>query len=133
MKSNNPKSTNFQIHEFDPVIYPYSIWIVVSKNTTQISEHFYNYDGSEMNAIECKNIEAFTIPVMEKKSKQLGSVIYFPSRCKMTYKNVAHEASHAAKSLFEHIEADMREHEPFEYVVGWIADCCEKVKKGSKT
>jgi hypothetical protein len=40
-----------------------------------------------------------------------------------------HESSHAAKYLFKHIGADIKEHEPFEYVIGWVAGCCEKVKK----
>jgi hypothetical protein len=46
----------------------------------------------------------------------------------MTYEIVAHESSHAAKYLFDHIRAEVEPHEPFEFVVGWIAGCCEKVK-----
>lgn len=117
------------IHEFDPVIYPYKLWIIISKNYSCVAEHFYNDDGSEITAIDFKNIDAFTIPVIEKKSKKLGVVILFPSKKNISFKNVAHEASHAAKMLFEYIKADCREHEPFEYLLGWIADCCHKVKK----
>ena len=37
---------------------------------------------------------------------------------------VAHEASHAAKDLFEYIGAEPSAHETFEYLLGWIVDKC---------
>lgn len=53
--------------------------------------------------------------------------MFFRSK-KISFELAAHEASHAAKYLFEHIGADCSIHEPFEYVIGWIAGCVETVK-----
>lgn len=43
----------------------------------------------------------------------------------MNLNKLRNEASHVAKFLFEHIGAEIKEHEPFEYAVGWVAECCD--------
>ncbi len=120
-----------EIHEFDPVIYPYKLWVIINKNPTYIANKFNEYSGNPIDFIErdTNGLEAFTMPVVRKENSKFGVIIFFRSRKSMSYELVAHESSHAAKYLFEHIGADVKEHEPFEYVVGWIAGCCEKVKK----
>ena len=120
-----------EIHEFDPVIYPYKLWIIISKKPTYIANKFNKYNGNPIDFIDrdTNGLEAFTMPVVRKENSKFGVIIFFRSKKSMSYELVAHESSHAAKYLFEHIGADVKEHEPFEYVVGWIAGCCEKVKK----
>lgn len=119
-----------QIHEFDPVIYPYRVWIIVNKTPEVIAEHFNEYRGEQivfMNG-DVDRSTAFAMPVCKKDNSSYGVVIFLRSKKSMTSSLIAHESSHAAKYLFEHIGADIRDHEPFEYVIGWIAECCEKVK-----
>lgn len=118
------------IFEFDPVIYPYKLWIVIDKTPNIIVDKFNDYKGDIIEGLELdtKNMDAFAMQVSRKDDKMLGATIYFRSKKSMSYDLVAHESSHAAKYLFEHIGADIKEHEPFEYVIGWIASCCEKVK-----
>jgi len=120
-----------EIHEFDPAIYPYKLWIVVDRKPTDIADKFNEYSGKPIDFIDMDtmHLEAFTMPVQRKENPKFGVIIFFRSRKSMTCELIAHEASHAAKYLFVHIGADVNEHEPFEYVVGWIAGCCEKVKK----
>ena len=120
-----------KICEFDPVIYPYKIWILVDRDPTIISSIFNQYDGKPIESIEKDtiNMAGFAMPVCRKENPKYGVIIFFRSKKIITYELVAHESSHAAKYLFEHIGADIKEHEPFEFVIGWIADCCEKVKK----
>ena len=72
---------------------------------------------------------AMALPAIKKDGGYCGTLIPFKSKKEMSMRNIAHESSHAAKQMFEHIGADVRQHEPFEYVVGWIAECCEKVLK----
>lgn len=117
-------------YEFDPTIYPYMVWIVIEDNPAKIPDLFIGYDGNSIEDIEADTarLEAFTMPVIHKDKPSHGVIMYFRSAESMTYELVAHESSHAAKYMFSHIGADMREHEPFEFVVGWIASCCEKVK-----
>lgn len=121
-----------KIHEFDPVIYPYRLWIVVDKTTDFLCETFTEYNHEPIVFADgfVDTAEAFTMAVRKKETKEYGVVVFMRSKKDMSYKIAAHEASHAAKLLFEHIGADMKEHEPFEYVVGWIADCIYKVKTG---
>ncbi|MFA5849932.1 MAG: hypothetical protein WC833_08610 [Bacteroidales bacterium] len=121
-----------EIHEFDPVIYPYKLWIIIDKKPTLISDKFNEYDGTPIEFIDrdTNRTAAFTMPVIRKEKPNYGVIIFFRSKRSMSsYELVAHESSHAAKFLFEHISAGIKEHEPFEYVIGWIAGCCEKVKK----
>lgn len=118
------------IHKFDPVIYPYKIWVIVSKTPDIIAEKFNEYNGDiiEFSKRETRNLQAFVFPVQDKEQTSFGVIIFFRSKLSMTYRTVSHESCHAAKYLFEHIGADITPHEPFEYVVDWIASCIEKVK-----
>ena len=120
-----------EIHEFDPVIYPYKLWVVVDKKPTGISDVFDEYSGNPIEFIDrdTMGLRAFAMPVTRKEDPYFGVVLFFRSRKSMSFELVAHECSHAAKYLFDHIGAEIKEHEPFEYVVGWMAGCCEKVKK----
>lgn len=122
---------NPMIHEFNPVIYPYRVWVIIDRTPAVIQEQFDGYDRSPIKNLvdDTKNLEAFAMPGSYKESSNYGVIIYFRSKKSMTYELVAHESSHAAKYLFDHIGADIKEHEPFEYVIGWIAGCCEKAKK----
>lgn len=120
------------VREFNPVIYPYKIWIVINKTPDIIAENFYEYNGNPVRFVDNDGNtrqEAFTMMAISKDNECYGTVIFFRSKKSMTYEIVAHESVHAAKNLFEHINADINGHEPFEYVVGWIAGCCEKAKK----
>lgn len=122
------------IHEFDPVIYPYKLWVLVHKSPCSITERFKEYSGNIIESIkrDTNMLEAFTMAVQGKEESKYGVIIYFRSKKSMSYAIVAHESSHAAKFLFDHIGADVKEHEPFEYVVGWIAECCERVLKNKE-
>lgn len=120
-----------KVHEFDPVIYPYKLWVIVDKTPEVIPTIFTEYSGDKIEFIErdTKMTQAFVMPVIHIESNRYGVVMFFRSKSTMTFELVAHEASHAAKYLFTHVNASIDEHEPFEYVIGWIAKCCEKVKK----
>jgi hypothetical protein len=124
-----------EIHEFNPVIYPYRLWIIIDKKPDAISDIFNEYSGKPIEFIDRDTamLEAFTMLVARKENEVFGVIIFFRSKKSMSYELVAHESSHAAKYLFEHINADIKEHEPFEYVIGWIAGCCEKVKKNKQS
>ena len=123
-----------EIHRFDPIIYPYKLWVIINNSPIGIEEKFNEYNGNPIEFIDRDTMrhEAFTMPVISKEHPEYGVIIFLRSKKSMTYELVAHESSHAAKYLFEHIGSDMKEHEPFEYVVGWIAECCEKVLKNKE-
>lgn len=122
------------IREFDPVISPFRLWVIVGGTDKEITDSFLQHEGEEIESLDkgISKSEAFAMPVISKESNRYGVVVYFVNRRVMTCSVIAHESSHAAKFLFEHIGADVKEHEPFEYVVGWIARCCEKAKKNKE-
>lgn len=123
-----------KIYEFNPAIYPYIVWVVINKTPDVITDAFNGYDGKPIKNIDASssNLEAFVMPVVRKENPKFGVIMFFRTRESMSYELVAHESSHAAKYLFEHIGADIREHEPFEFVIGWIAGCCENVKENKE-
>lgn len=121
------------IHQFDPVIYPYKVWVIIDKKPNRIPEKFKEYSGNPIifQDSDMDRLEAFTMPVQSKgDDPYYGVILFFRSKRSMDYELVAHESSHAAKYLFEHIGADCNIHEPFEFVVGWISGCCKEVKNG---
>lgn len=123
-----------KITEFDPAIYPYRLWVAVGTDLNKLVKRFES-TGEEPLAYELQDADkmsAFTIEVVDKKSLKRGTLMCFPSKKDISFELAAHEASHFAKNLFYAIGADVRPHEPFEYLVGWAASCCEKVKKSKK-
>jgi hypothetical protein len=124
----------YQIHQFDPVIYPFKVWITIADDiNAAVKERFLDgYSGKEINFSDIVGMtEAIAHFVQEKEDeRKYGVSIIFRSKKYCTVKNIAHESSHAAKALFRHIGADVNSDECFEYLSGWIADCCYQVKTG---
>ena len=118
------------LHEFDPVIYPFKIWVCVSKDIKGVlDEHFLDYNTNKpIEFDEEGKTGAVTFAVIKKDTRKFGAVIFFYTKKTMSVGCIAHEASHAAKDLFNHIGAEVKHHEPFEYLLEWIVKCCEKVK-----
>ncbi|MGL4519572.1 MAG: hypothetical protein ACRCUJ_07855 [Phocaeicola sp.] len=118
------------IAEYNPSIYPYLVWVLINDSPQLIAEHFNGYDGEEIQNLESdtSSMAAFAMPVTKKDDSSYGVILYFRSKESMTYELVAHESTHAAKYLFKHIGAEIEPFEPFEFLVGWIAGCCEKSK-----
>ena len=118
------------IKRFDPVIYPQKLWVAVTEDATELNGLFVKeYEGEPINfeVYEFKEkYEALTIRV-RSKTRHFGVLIIFKPKF-LDVKTIAHEASHAAGYIFHHIGADMDCGEPTAYLMGWIADCCWKMK-----
>lgn len=116
------------IHEFDPQIYPRLLWVTYGCPTAVLKDMFGDNaqdmdKTSNADVINCRRM---------KPDVRGGILIRFQRKSDMTMENIAHEAVHAALDIFDYIGASI-EHdnqEPFAYLVGWIADCCNKVKIG---
>jgi len=116
-------------HKFDPIIYPYKIWVCIGVEKSQLKHKFTMQDGTAIEYKDSKDYDAFTIAVQDRKTKQNGTAIIFTSKKIMDCNVIAHESSHAAKDIFNYINAEIDPHETFEYLLGWIAGCCEKALK----
>ena len=118
------------IHEFDPVIYPIKLYVAIGEISKTLSENFVRYDnGSEIQPMDDSMGLAATEKVRHKGTNRYGVAIIFGKKKDMNINYICHEACHAAKYMFDHINAEIEPHEPFEYLVGWIAERVDSVKK----
>lgn len=123
-------SEKVQIHQFDPVIYPFKLWIVISSDLKAISERFNDYpSGNEFSYTDADNMIAFTQNVQQKSDGLVGAIIVFKKRSDCNVRLIAHESTHVALLLWKHVGEDEPGMEADAYLVGWIAECCEKVKR----
>lgn len=109
-----------KVHEFDPQIYPRKLWIAVSKDTfSDIFEDVSVWDESA---------DAMTETAYDKINKKGGVLIRFENY-DIGMNQISHEAVHVAMDIFDYIGAspDLKNQEPFAYLVGWVADCCQNV------
>lgn len=116
------------IHEFDPQIYPRLLWVTYGCPTAVLKDMFGN-EAQDMD--KTANAEVINCRRM-KPDVRGGVLIRFRNKKEMTMENIAHESAHAALEIFDYVNARISSdnQEPFAYLVGWIADCCNKVKKG---
>ena len=114
------------IHEFDPQIYPRLLWGTYGCPTSVLKDMF---DGDVSNMDKHSNADVINCR-RTKPDVRGGILIRFRRKSDMTMENIAHEAVHAALDIFDYVEARIASdnQEPFAYLVGWIADCCNKVK-----
>ena len=128
---NIMKKISENIWEFDPQIYPQLLW--VSVNPTKEEQKVFNttYEEPEIDLnLDLTDCNAQVNNVRLKENRRTGSLITFKSIEQINCSNIAHEASHVVFDLCS--VRDIRTHydnqEPVAYLIGWVADCCEKVK-----
>lgn len=119
-----------QIHQFDPVIYPFKLWVAVTDNIAVLNERFCRMNGADLD-MKVDDYEAVTYYVKEREGNLYkGSLIVFTEERWMTIKIIAHEAVHVARRCWEHVGEDVIGEEADAYLVGWIAKCIGEVKDG---
>lgn len=122
---------NTVIHEFHPVVYPIRLWVTISSDFEAISERFEYYpSGDKIETSESNLFAAFTYRVKKKETGHMGVLLVFCTKKHCTIKNIAHEATHAARWIWNHLGEDRPALEADAYLVGWICECIEKVKNG---
>lgn len=118
------------IHQFDPVIYPVKLWVTITENLEGIAERFDQHpSGKKFNTSDASFLEAFVTQVTQKQYGYVGFLIIFRKRKYCSIKTIAHEATHVARLLWDHINEGNTGTEADAYLVGWIADCVDKVLK----
>ena len=107
--------------EYNPQIYPLKIWIYIgNEKITMFDEDVEELENDE---------DAATYNVQTNGS--VGILIVFKNKEIMTTRAIAHESTHAAIHIFDYIGAEITAaaEEPFAYLLGWIAGCCEETKE----
>jgi len=117
------------IHEFDPVIYPVKLWVIITINYEPLTQRFYEgLDKKPLDIDFIQDHEAVTCLVQSKETKNYGVLIVFCGHKYCKQNNITHETAHAVDFIWEHICEKNPGDEANAYLSGWIAECCEKVK-----
>jgi hypothetical protein len=121
------------IHQFDPVIYPVKLWVTITREYNSLAERFeQGYNNDRLNVEFLENKEAVTYHVREKSSKLRGVLIVYNGLNYCSVRTIAHEASHACDFIWEYIGETRKGDEAKAYLMGWIAECIEKVKRNKE-
>ena len=120
-----------KIHQFNPILYPVRLWIVITKDGESLKGDFVYCDTrEEIDVSIFKTSEAITYHVVQRNSPWYkGVLVVFGDKKCMTTKNIAHESAHVADIIWKHISERAYGEEANAYLVGWVAECMEEVKK----
>ena len=129
--NNLDKMNTNKIHEFDPQIYPRLLWVAYGCSTEELRAVFGDKitemdDSSDAEVMNCGR---------KWPNVKGGVLIRFRSKSNMTAGVIAHESTHAALEIFDYVGAriEYNNQEPFAYLVGWIANCCQIAKANMNT
>ena len=117
-----------QIHQFDPVIYPFKLWVVVSKDLKTINESFTTLDGNKVYFDVPDNTDAWVGHIPLKYDGLNGVLMVFENKKEMSVGNITHETNHALKVIWDYLGEDVKGEEANAYLAGLIAECVWKVK-----
>lgn len=116
------------IQEFDLVVYPIGVVLVIGILTEEVNRLYKPYD-EKYNWIapsECEDTPMSTYLVRNKKTGNCCCLIwaYNPEEFRGSY--LCHEAGHAAQEIFKYIgaKADFNNQEPLCYLLGSIFRLC---------
>lgn len=116
-----------QIHQFDPIIYPLKLWIVKNPNIVELKSKFLVYTNDELNVDTRQAAYASTYNkvVLYKETNKYGILIMLNE--KLNVNQIAHEATHAVRVIWDWLNEDFTGVEADAYLVGWIAECINQV------
>lgn len=128
------------IHQFDPIIYPTRIWISINPTYEEVSKMFYaltsNTERIEMSK-DWFSPHTFriasTTPVASKLDGYIGVLVRICKLRQVNTSTICHESVHCADFICEQFgitNGSFENGEAYAYLVGWIAECIEKVKLG---
>jgi hypothetical protein len=122
-----------KIHEFNLTPYPRKLWVIKKWTEKELKEAFCRYNGDEIDWDLDDSDSPFSIRVAPrvqyKDTGMFGILVLMKSNA--PNKDLAHDAGHIAISLFDEIGsyANSQDQEPFCYLLGYIYDCLEQVKR----
>lgn len=120
------------IYEFDPIIYPVKIWVSVTNDLSLIEEKFLHYPSLEFYDKNFEDkMERFTQMVTDRETRLIGILLVFRHKRLLTPGKVAHEVVHATRKIWGHLGEVNVGMEADAYLVEWIMECVELVKKGN--
>lgn len=103
------------IKKIDLQIYPCDLYVSVGSSIDEVLEQlnicdrtdFHKITNIDINKLKenIKGCDATTIPVVNKKLKTIGILIFVPKIKIISNRTIAHESVHAADYIFDLIKA----------------------------
>ena len=125
------------IHQFDPVIYPRYLWVIIGKIDLPAIKERFEIEKSLLRDIEDngEKCSGITIKASEIDTRNQGVIVVI-KRSSLNTSVIAHESVHCADYMFDEVGAYSQHfndtNEPYAYLVGWIANCIDKVRRGKE-
>lgn len=120
-----------KIHQFNPEIYPFKLWVTITDNGEILADRFLDIDRkgkSEISSEDLVNAEAITYYAQERETGAKGILVVYTEKRYMSVKTMAHEATHVARKAWDHMGETSTGEEADAYLVGWVAKCIDEVK-----
>lgn len=114
------------IHEFISQIYPIRLWVAIAENTEGFIHKFSDVNHDPIHKDVDKHM-AFSMQVKDKND-YWGILLFFRSDYDITPGLMAHEATHAARDIWDRISEHETGCEADAYLVEWIVNCIDEVK-----
>lgn len=139
-RNANPRNAKPKIYMFNPVIYPFKLWVAVEPNPQDIIGKFYGVsDGntdelvafSESEFHKDSHTDATTYQVRCDGKAGALVIIWFKKRFDVN--GISHEASHVTDLMCEYLGVGgftFIDGEARAYFNGWVAECLDKAKRG---
>lgn len=122
------------IHQFYCGVYPRTIFITCDATIDEVNEEFPEGDTLNRPFIDIEDHTNAIVDRVRNKNLLGGVLIRFSSVDAITFETVTHESTHAADFIFDYIGAEKKlMDEPYAYLCGFIAKCCQKVKEYHQT
>lgn len=126
------------IHQFDPVIYPSRIWVGINPSFEDVESKFWGLTDQmeripitkDQHEVDCFTI-ARTHAVTSKEDGWVGLFVSIHKLKRLDTKTICHESAHCADFICENFGIQTGSFdggEAYAYLIGWIAECIEKVK-----
>ena len=134
------KDKETRILEFDPVVYPFRLWVGKNVPHKSVEETFWalttDMDKTPFDEVyytRDRFVCATCYPVCDKESGWIGIFCNIQYTKLLTVGRMAHEATHIVDFLCEKLGIEcytFTQGEPRAYLVEWATNCIDKVKRG---
>lgn len=131
------------IKKYTTNIYTCDLYVAVNESVDNILNKFdicKNNDFYKKSNASAEELEewvsasyAVTFPVRNKKTNNIGVLVYIAFKDDITVNHIAHESVHVADYIFDFINSNTQSfadgNEPYAYTVGYVAGCIDNTLK----
>ena len=114
------------LQRYETKIYPVVLIVAIGDLENEVNKFYKPYEPEYNWISKPKKISLATVyRVTNKKTKDYGLLVWFPTMDNYSAKTLCHESGHVALEIFARIKAEISivHHEPFCYLLGYIAKC----------